>query len=125
MGNWTLGQACCHLAAGMDRSIDGFDFKLPLPIRLIGSLLKKRFLAKTFGPGIKLTGDAARALTPPDISDRQGVELLFKALDRLQTEPPRQVSPVLGSLTIEQWERFHCRHAELHMGFFKPADDAG
>jgi Protein of unknown function (DUF1569) len=125
LGNWTLGQACWHLAAGIDRSIDGFDFKAPLPLRLIGALLKKRFLAKTFGPGIRLTGDAAKALTPPDIGDREGVELLFKAIDRVKTEQPRHPSPVLGSLTVQQWEQCHCRHAELHLGFFRPVEPAG
>lgn len=125
LGNWTLDQACWHLAAGMDRSIDGFDFKVPVPIRVIASLMKKRILVKTLGPGIKLTGKAAEAIEPPDIADREGVELLLRAIDRFKVEKPCQLSPVLGKLDPQQWEQFHCRHAELHLSFFTPAPTHG
>ncbi len=45
---------------------------------------------------------------------------LRQAIHRLQTEEKRAPNPVLGKLTREEWDRLHCRHAELHLSFLVP-----
>jgi hypothetical protein len=34
-GNWGLGQVCNHLAATMERSLDGFPSLMPWPVRVV------------------------------------------------------------------------------------------
>ncbi|MBX9787841.1 MAG: DUF1569 domain-containing protein [Pirellulales bacterium] len=35
-------------------------------------------------------------------------------------ETRRVPHPVIGRLSVDQWNRFHLRHAELHLSFFVP-----
>src|SRR5579885_2208924 len=72
-GQWGLGQACDHLAAIMELSIDGFPSKLPLPVRVLarwialGGILKHRQLNRRF--------PAPDYALPPDaVEDRAGLE---------------------------------------------------
>jgi hypothetical protein len=37
----------------------------------------------------------------------------------LKTEPQRHPSPFFGTLTNEEWDALHCRHAELHLSFIR------
>ena len=123
LGQWSLGQICDHLSRAMHGSIDGFDFSIPFHQRLLGRLIKHRLLKRGFPAGLPLKGAAAKALTPADISDADGVEALHNAVRRLKTDPTRQPSPVLGPLSDDEWTQFHCRHAELHLGHLLPGAD--
>lgn len=42
---------------------------------------------------------------------------LHKAIERLKQETPQALNPGLGRLTVDEWNAFHLRHAELHMSF--------
>lgn len=124
LGNWSLGQTCDHLARQMHASIDGFDFDVALLHRVGGRLLRTWFLARGFTPGLKLAGDAAAALMPTEnITDADGLEALHLATNRLKIDNTRQPSPVFGMMSPRQWERCHCRHAELHLSFLVPTAD--
>lgn len=123
IGNWTAGQIFAHLAIGMESSIDGFKFKVAPPLRwFMKTFLKKRLLQKGLPTGIKLTGDAERLLKPKPCTNQEGLDRLRTAVHRLETETQRMPSPLLGDLDIEQWNQFHMRHAELHLGFLVPPD---
>jgi len=107
----------------MDKSIDGFAYRPPAPIRWLARMLfKRRFLTKPMPPGFKLPAAAATELVPPATSLEEGLECIRRALTRLQTETSRVPSPVLGPLTIEEWNQMHCRHAEMHFSFLLPVD---
>ncbi|MFL5245711.1 MAG: DUF1569 domain-containing protein [Gemmataceae bacterium] len=121
LGNWTPGQVYRHLATTMNSSIDGFGFTAPWPFRMIGKLImKKRLMNKPMSPGFKLPANAAKVLEPAPTGDDEGLATLRSALHRLQTESKRARSPFLGELTREEWNRMHCRHAELHLSFLTP-----
>lgn len=121
LGNWSLGQVCDHLARGMHSSIDGFGFAAPLWVRLGGRAMRWWLLWRGFPAGMSLEGEAAAALMPADdVSDEQGLEALHRAVNRLKVDRSRQPSPVLGPMSPRQWDRFHFRHAELHLGFLVP-----
>jgi hypothetical protein len=41
-------------------------------------------------------------------------------MEQLKTQAPTAPSPILGTLTHEEWIAMHLRHAELHLGFLIP-----
>lgn len=121
LGNWSQGQIYKHLAVVMAGSIDGFSVRAPWFVRLLARLFKKRILSKPMAAGYQLPAEAAAAIVPGETSVGEGLDLLRKAIERLQTETQRYPSPFLGKLTIEEWNQLHLRHAELHMSFLAEA----
>ena len=121
LGNWTLAQAIAHLARSMDISIDGAKFRVQWYIRLVGPLMKKRILNKPMPSGFQLRGDAAKTLMPESAASLEQAVLHFrKATVRVQQEPHREPHAIFGMFTREEWDRFHARHAEMHLSFFVP-----
>ena len=117
LGNWSLGQILKHIAVALDLSIDGFDFNMPAPVRLVMRLLmKKKFLTKSLPPGFK----APDKYTPAETSTEEGLAALREAVDRQRRESERVLHPGFGKLTNKEWDEFHCRHAEMHMSFVVP-----
>ncbi|MEX2545983.1 MAG: DUF1569 domain-containing protein, partial [Phycisphaeraceae bacterium] len=57
---------------------------------------------------------------PPEVSTEEGLARLRVAAERLNREPARAPSPLLGQLSRREWDQLHCRHAELHLGFVVP-----
>lgn len=123
LGNWTVGQILKHLAIPMDGAIDGLHFKMPLYMR-IGAKIFKPFVLKMKMPaGFRLPSLAASIMVPDStISDSEGFAALRHAIGRLKTNSHRTPHPVMGSLTIEQWNQIMCRHCELHLSFIQPVD---
>ena len=123
LGNWSLGQICKHLAAGMNCSIDGGDefiAKYPLWHRFVGPLLKYYVLCFGLRPGYRLSGEPARVLTPEPTETAAGIEELMRAIERLKKDPHRLPRHVLGRFSRKQWDCYHRRHAELHLSFVVP-----
>jgi hypothetical protein len=98
----------------LDLSIDGFDFNMPAPVRLVMLLLmKKKFLTKSLPPGFK----APDKYTPAETSTEEGLAVLREAVDRQRRESKRVLHPGFGKFTNKEWDDFHFRHAEMHMSF--------
>ena len=117
-GNWSLGRILEHLTTVMNKSIDGFQSRAPLPMRLVARyLLKRRILTKKMAPGFQLPPGAVAEIVPDEIDSREALAHLRQVVDRLKRETGRAESPFLGPLDIEQWSQLHCRHGELHMSF--------
>jgi len=119
-GNWTAGQILEHVALLMEHSIDGFPARLPGAMRLLGKLVFKRSaLAGKPPPSGFAIPDRVSFLRPDDhTSFEQGLARIGRALDRIESgERFAQPSPLFGPLTHEQWERIHCGHAAMHLGF--------
>lgn len=124
LGNWSLGKALSHLGAGMDASIDGVPFPASLRTRILGRLLYRYvILYWRFPPGARLPRETAKVLVPQHDTDfEEGMQALRRGIDRLATETRRFAHPVVGRMSVSQWNRFHLRHAELHLSFFAPPD---
>ena len=122
LGNWSLGQAVKHLGTAMDASIDGVDFPAPLYLRVLGRLiLRPVILYWQFPPGAKLPPSAAKVLVAKDTTPfDEALRVLRAGMERLARESGRKSHPVIGRLSVAQWNRFHLRHAELHLSFFVP-----
>lgn len=120
-GNWTLGQILHHLAQLMHMSIDGARFRAPWYVRLVGPLLKRRIL-RGMPAGFDLPPAAVRQLAADgDVEVPEAVDSLSAAVARLCEDPHRAPHPVLGRMSLEEWNELHLRHAELHLGFVDTA----
>jgi hypothetical protein len=117
LGEWSAGQIFEHLAATVEHSIDGFGFRSPWFVRLLGKVfLKRKILRDGMRPGFRLPKNAASLLPPP--TDAQvGLDHLRHAVERFRRETSRAPHPVFDTLTPEEWDLLHRRHCELHMSF--------
>ena len=120
-GNWSLGQICWHLAGPIDQSIDGWTVKVPGIMRFAATtFMRKRFLTKPWPAGIKIPKGFRPTFMPPEVPDEEGVALLHKAVARLRSTDTRHPSPLIGPMTVEQYNRFHCSHGGLHLSHLVP-----
>jgi hypothetical protein len=118
-GNWSLGQILEHLAIANEKTIDGFGFQAPFPIRMVGPFFKNRVLERGLTPGFRLSRRAAAALVPDETDVGAALDHLRQSFKRLDTESKRSLHPFLGRLTLHESNRLCLRHAELHMSFVK------
>jgi hypothetical protein len=118
LGNWSLGQVLGHLARAMELSIDGTDFKASWPVRLAARLFfRQRLISGPMPAGFQVPRAARDAFVPPPTSSQTGLAELRRAIDRLHNETDRAPHPVLGELSLDEWDSLHLRHAEMHMSF--------
>ena len=122
LGNWSPGQIFKHVSIIMNQSIDGSPLKLSWMLRLLGKLMKRRFLGGPMPPGFQLPASSAAVLVPPPTSFEEGLQCLRSAVHRLQTETTRAPSPFLGKMSLDEWNVLHCRHASLHLSFIVPVE---
>lgn len=126
VGDWSLGQILDHLAKAFVASIDGVGGLMSWPVRIFGRLfLKGRFLNKTLPAGFKFPDGPNSAVAPDEqTSVDAGLDALRRAVERCKNEKQRSLHPLFGRLDRPAWDRFNLRHAELHMSFIVPTDDA-
>jgi hypothetical protein len=121
LGNWSLPAICRHLAAAMDLCIDGgVGFSVPWRTRILARIARRRILNTGLPVGFKLPQQAAQVLYPDPASMESALSEMERAIGRLRTTTQRVPHPVLGSMNVAQWDLFHLRHAELHLGFIVP-----
>jgi hypothetical protein len=121
LGNWTLGQTLNHLAAWAEFAYTPAPLKPPFFIRWILRLQKHSFLYKPMRPGVKIPGVKGGTLATDPTPLEAGLQRLQAVLQRLKTDPPTAPSQALGPLTHGETIALNLRHAELHLGFHKPA----
>src|SRR5215469_4651776 len=121
LGNWSLGQVFLHLARSMHASVDGIPLETSWWSRVAVKLLySRRFLVGPMPAGVRLPAGAAQRLLPEPVSSDDGLAALREAIERLGFETERAAHPLLGEMSLDQWDRIHLRHAELHMSFALP-----
>lgn len=121
LGNWSLGQVFLHLARSMHASIDGMAVETSWWSRVVVKMrYGRRFLTGPMPSGMHLPGSASQRLLPDLIDTDDGLAALREAIDRVTFETERAAHPLLGEMGLDQWDRFHLRHAELHMSFALP-----
>ena len=120
LGNWSLGQVCQHLGTAMHKCTEAEPpFPVPLRMRILGRLVRRRVLQGGLPRGFKLPPEAG-ALVPPPVSVEHGLATLQRGIATLAQTTQRTSHPVLGALSVDQWTQFHLRHAELHLSFIVP-----
>ncbi len=125
-GNWTLGQACSHLADWIQYPMEGFP-KPPLPVKFImwlvkitvGPGMKRKILKEGFSGGMPTAPQSV--VTAEEMSDQQGIEKLQSAIDRLRSfDGEFYPSPLFGPTDRETLTRVSLLHAEHHLGYLEP-----
>ena len=121
IGNWPLDKLIRHLSKTVDNSIDGFESKAPLMIRLIMPLFKNKIInAKKLKPGINLP-KAAIPLAYPEVGSLEdALDDLRRAVAGTKTERMEALHPAFGKMTHEEWNTLHLRHSEMHRSFALP-----
>ena len=121
-GNWSPAQIVRHVRTMITCSIDGFPVPRVDPVtRIVCRLLRNRILTTPLRAGLRFPHKFSFLAPDDDASWDEEVEQLHQAVGRLDSERMTHPSPVLGSLTHDQWEQFHCRHSEMHFSFMHPA----
>ena len=105
-------------------SVEGFPGPVPFVFRLVGPLIKGRFLKRTFNPGIKLPAGLVDHFTAPaQTTPQQAIEMIDQAIAKQQQKGGFiPASPLFGKLSTRQWVDLHCRHAEMHFGMIERTD---
>jgi hypothetical protein len=125
-GNWTLGQACGHIADWMRYPMDGFP-RGPLPIRCllwamkhtIGPGMKRKIFAEGFRGGLQTAPQSIPDAA--EVSDGQGLEKLQKTVERVSRyDGPLHPSPLFGAMDKETLIKLTLLHAEHHLGYLEP-----
>lgn len=131
LGNWSLGQILSHLARVMLVAVGETKVQPPLISRLIGFFFRpllKKWLLETGMPaglphkGIPVIGRSQQAssqVADASITTEEGLAELKAAIDRYQSAGDLCPHPLFGTRR-EDWDRFHFRHAELHLSFVIP-----
>ncbi len=125
-GNWSLAQACIHIADWMRFPIDGFP-KPPLPMRMlfwvmkmtVGPGMKRKILAEGFTGGMPTAPETVPE--PDSLTDSEAVELLQQTVDRLAAHDGDFLpSPLFGSMDEETLTKVSLLHAAHHLGYLEP-----
>ncbi len=121
LGNWTLGVMCDHLAKVLLSTIENRQYQPPWVVRPLGRLFKRYVLRRTLPSGFRMPRGMAVLLAPEEDAElEESLDRLRQSVARFQSVELPTHSPFLGRLTREEWEQFHCRHAELHLSFLVP-----
>ena len=123
LGNWSLGQACGHIATWIDYAYAGLPPEMSPPwfIKLIMKTQRSRFFGdKPMPAGIRVPGVNGGTMGTEPLSTPVGVARLRAGCARLKAGTPTRPHDVFGPLSAEQWTRLNCKHAALHLSFFLP-----
>ena len=120
-GNWNAAENIYHVAYLIGMANRGFDFKVPLPMKLIGRTLKLMNMhVKPINPGINPPAKVVAAFAPPQgITVKQAIQKLRDEVAYAKDHGMTHPSPLFGKLTHDEWVQTNCRHAELHFGFIR------
>src|SRR4051812_23807270 len=119
-GRWSLGQICSHLSTAMQYTVEGFPEQAPwLLRRTVGPVAKRQVLGSGVMPeGVKLP---EKYLPKPGLDPRAEAEALRASLRYyLAHTGPLQDHPLFGSMSRDEWDRYHAIHCAHHLSFARP-----
>ena len=123
LGQWDLAQVCHHCASPIEQTIDGYTFRVPLPIRLIiivTGAKRKFFRRRDIKPGLSAP---ATTLPPEGLETAEQIKRYEAAVKRLKTHTGDfHAHPFFGTMTPDAWEQFHTIHTMHHLRFLRPHD---
>ncbi len=128
--NWTLAEACEHLALGIEATVRGSGFEPPPrrwlelpPFKRFQRWIVKRIMLATgwFPSGVGAPSSVAPTgtLTVPEAIDR--LQVACEAFEQKCASPGASwgYHSILGKMSSRSWRRFHSIHAAHHFSFFR------
>ena len=126
LGTWTAGQAFEHLAKSLLSSIWQSKAVLPLWNRMIAKVGKPFLLRYGLPAGIQIASIsevAAKEFLPRErVTKNEGLRELKRAIATVSVHEMSARHNLFGKMSHKDWERMHCRHAELHLRLLLPTD---
>jgi hypothetical protein len=119
LGNWTLGQACGHIAGWIDFGFDGTPAKFSWLARLLARGARKKYIYGGLIPGGRLPRIPGGTLATDPLTTEDGLNRLKRACTRLKASTPTRKHFIFGKLKPDEWKNLQMRHAELHLSFFR------
>ena len=120
LGNWTLGQACGHIAAWIDYGFDGTPAKFSWFVRMLAQQAKKIYPG-TVEPRRKASPHPGRNPRDRPLDHRRWTQSpQTPPSARLKASTPTRTHFIFGRLKPDEWKNIHMRHAELHLSFLRP-----
>ena len=84
----------------------------------VGKLyLKRRMKAGRMKAG---GSTVPKSIPPDDLDETKAIEKTIGYLERLSSAEKLYPSPLLGELTLKQWQTMHVGHTAHHLGFLSP-----
>lgn len=119
LGEWTPAQNIDHVRRMIRIAHARTDVKIPWVFRVLGRVLKSRFLRSAFKPGLKTAED----FQPPADITLEHALASFRDEIKVASRPGAMSQPsrFLGKLAHDEWVQLHCRHSEHHFGYVLPA----
>lgn len=122
-GNWDLSEILSHCGQFMEYSLEGFDFKVPLPplIGLLKPLLRRIILSRRSTQ----TGFKNPEPLDPEVhgSEQEMIDGFTPVLRRVQDQTASfHPSPLFGKLTSPQWRDMHVIRCSHPLGFLIPRE---
>ncbi len=120
LGNWTLGQACGHIATWMDYPYDGYpkDINPPWFIKFLVGFKRKEYLSGKMPAGMKIPKIEGGTKGIEPLTTEEGVGRLRRSIERMKKSVPAIPNPLFGPLTHLEWQAMNRGHAQLHLSFF-------
>ena len=121
VGRWSLAQILNHLALTMRLPLDGVPAKFRWPVRrLFGPVVRRlSFWLGWIPAGVQVP---EIYLPPLGLDAGHEAEALRLSIGRFgASAAPLDEHPLLGRMTLVEWERFHCLHCAHHLSFVVPA----
>jgi hypothetical protein len=119
-GTWTLAQICHHLSLAIRATVEGRTRQMPWIFRrTIGRVILGRiFRTGRFPEGVQAYPEF---VPKPDLDARAEAEALRATLRLYAAEHgPFGEHPILGPMSPDDWNRFHCLHCAHHLSFVLP-----
>jgi hypothetical protein len=79
--------------------------------------MKGRFLRGPMPVGARLPKVPGGTLGTEPIGMEEGLSKFRVNVARLKSERPKEIHPLFGPFSHQQWIDMHLRHAELHFSF--------
>lgn len=116
VGSWDLGTMCCHLADAIERSMDGFKTRAPLPLRIFSPLVLPIVLkTRRIPSGINV---AKMALPSGEQNADEQISHLRQVVNRYQSHrEPLHPHPMFGRVSRAKFDQMHLIHAAHHLSF--------
>lgn len=122
-GNWSLGQICQHMRLTIEANMNGY----PTWMSVLGFPIRP--LMRRFGLPKLLAGKSPKGLMtapmfvpPENADDAQEVAAFAKCVTEfLSGEGELHPHPGFGSMSREEFEKFHAAHTAHHLGFLETA----
>lgn len=121
LGNWTLGQACNHIATWIDYGYEGYPpgARPPAIIRFILRFMRAKMLRGSMPQGVRIPKVEGGTYGIEPMATADALAKMKRSFERPRREPVTFHSPAFGAMKDEERVALNLRHAELHLGFFE------